>query len=104
MTVVYTDQLELVRSMKAHVAAGGRVEAYQDDVRMYLGWRSLSGVEWMFQLTFVKQRKITVFGDLIRTSEGRAQVARAFNHKHARLDVAGQEGCKMCVVEDVMTT
>ena len=89
--------------MKAHVEAGVRVEAYDDDNRKYLGWRSSSGrTEWMFRLTFVKGRGVQVFGDLIRTSEGRSQVARAFNHRHARLDVAGQDGCKMCVVEDVM--
>ncbi len=100
---VFTDQMELIRSIREHVANGGTVVHHADKSRMRLGWKDPnSDARWVFWRMFVRERKAGAFGDLIKNTPGRTRIADAFNHGHDWFDTTCCPQCRIYVVEDVM--
>lgn len=99
----FTDQDELIASVRGHVTGGGTVVQHVDYEHMLHGWKDGdSDARWLFQGNFIRARKAWKFGDLIATKRGRARIADAFNHGHGWFDTTCCPRCQVYVVEDVM--
>lgn len=99
----FTDQDELIASIRKHVADGGSVISHVNYEHMLHGWKDGdSDACWVFQGSFIRARKAWKFAGLIGSKRGRTRIADAFNHGHDWFDTTGCPQCQQYVIEDVM--